>query len=49
VADWLAYIGGFWKAMFAIGVVLSSLFSYHLFVKSIMERLYYSDESDQSK
>ncbi len=44
VADWLSYIGGFWKAMFAIGIALSSLFSYHLFVKTIMKRLYYSEE-----
>jgi len=41
--DWLAYVGGFWKAIFAVGFLLSSLFSYHVFVKHIMKRLYYNE------
>lgn len=47
--DWLAYVGGFWKAIFAVGFLLSSLFSYHVFVKHIMKRLYYNEGDVQDK
>lgn len=40
----LAYVGGFWKAIFAIGFLLSQLLGYEIFVKSVMKRLYYFEE-----
>ena len=46
IYDWLAYIGGFWQAIFAVGVLLSTLMGYHIFVSSIMKRLYFFDKGD---
>lgn len=46
IYDWLAYIGGFWKSIFAVGVLMSSLMGYNIFVSSIMRRLYYFDDEN---
>jgi len=48
LSDWLSYVGGFYKAIFAIGLLLSKAFSYELFVKSIMKRLYFIEEETSS-
>lgn len=45
IYDLLAYIGGFWKAIFAIGFVLSQLLGYEIFVKSVMKRLYFFEKN----
>ena len=45
--DILSYIGGFWKSIFAMGFLLSRIFSYQLFVKSIMKRLYHFEEESE--
>ncbi|TNV84198.1 hypothetical protein FGO68_gene7891 [Halteria grandinella] len=47
--DWVAYVGGFWKAIFAVGFLLSQLFSYQIFVKSIMKRLYFIEDANEFK
>jgi hypothetical protein len=44
IYDLLAYIGGFWKAIFGIGFVMSQLLGYEIFVKSVMKRLYHFEE-----
>jgi hypothetical protein len=40
----MAYVGGFWKAIFAIGFLLSQLLGYEIFVKSVMKRVYHFEE-----
>jgi hypothetical protein len=47
--DWLSFVGGFWKAIFAVGFLLSNLFSYHVFVKHMMSRLYYNENEIHSE
>lgn len=42
--DLLAYVGGFWKAIFAIGFILSQLLGYEIFVKSVMKRIYHFEK-----
>jgi hypothetical protein len=37
-------VGGFWKAIFAIGFLLSQLLGYEIFVKSVMKRLYHFEK-----
>lgn len=41
----MAYIGGFWKAIYAIGYILSILVGYEIFVKSVMKRLYFFEKN----
>ncbi len=48
IYDWLAYIGGFYKALFGIGFTFSSIFGYNIFVASIMNRLYYFNDDDNN-
>ncbi len=47
--DWLSYVGGFWKAIFAVGFLISNIFSYHVFVKHIMSRLYYNENETKAE
>ena len=47
ILDWLAYVGGFYKALFGIGYVFVSIFGYNIFVSSIMKRLYYFEDEEE--
>lgn len=50
IFDLLSYVGGFYKALFSLGYIFSSVFGYHIFVSSIMKRLYYfEDEKNDCK
>jgi hypothetical protein len=47
IYDLLAYIGGFWKAIFGIGFIMSQLIGYEIFVKSVMKRLYHFENEEK--
>jgi hypothetical protein len=47
IYDLLAYIGGFWKAIFGIGFIMSQLIGYEIFVKSVMKRLYHFETEEK--
>jgi hypothetical protein len=47
IYDFLAYIGGFWKAIFGIGFIMSQLIGYEIFVKSVMKRLYHFETEEK--